>query len=118
MSSPEENTPSKLRMSLEGMAVWIFGSMAFTAVRLLHLSIFGMNERPLEFNPWENIIGMWAVAPFGWAILGWFGPNWLVILGQTMATKTRRRLWHVVTLTGTLVFGYIWPKTFWAWMSV
>ena len=112
------NEPARKRLSLESMGIWVAGTWAFTALRVLHLSIVGTHGNPLGFNPWDDLIGMYQIAPLGWAILGLIGPFWLVLAGQIGVIKTKCRWWHLSTLFGTIIFGYNWPTSFWAWMSV
>jgi hypothetical protein len=113
-----ETQPAKRRLFFEWMGVWVLGTWVFTALRVLHLSIVGTHGSPLGFNPWEDLIGMYQIAPLGWAILGLLGPLWLVVAGNIGVLKTRCRWWHIATLLGTIIFGYNWPTSFWAWMSV
>ena len=118
MNGQNEKLPTKRRLLFEWLGIWIAGTWACTALRVLHLSIVGTYGRALGFNPWNDLIGMYQIAPLGWAILGLIGPIWLVIAGYIGVTKTRCRWWHIAPLIGTLIFGYIWPRSFWAWMSV
>ena len=113
-----KNLPKRRRLFFEWVGIWVAGTWACTALRVLHLSIVGTHGNPLGFNPWKDLIGMYQIAPLGWAILGLIGPLWLVIAGYIGVVKTRSRWWHMVTLIGTIIFGCIWPTSFWAWMSV
>ncbi|GEM_PF-3328787 len=104
------------RLLVEGLALWILGTLCLIPLRILQLSVMGFFEG--EYDPWTDLLGMYLIAPIGWGLFGLVGPLWIVLLGLILAGYTRKRAWHLVTFCGVLIFGYHWPKVFWMWMSV
>jgi len=103
---------------LEWLCIIFMGTFAFTALSVLFVDLNYHPEPNVDFTPWKDLIGMYQLAPIGWALMGLIGPLWLALAGLFITLKTRNRLWHTLTIVGTMIFGYLWPGTFWAWMSV
>jgi len=106
------NRSNRWLLFAEWLGVMIIGTLGFTAARVWFY------EQKVDFNPWEDLVGMYMLSPIGWGIIGLVSPLWIVLAGLITTVKLKKRVWHTLTILGTVFFGATWPSTFWAWMSV
>jgi len=112
------NGISRPRNFSEWCGLIIVGTVIFTVCRLALFVAAYEAEPGVNWNPWADLPGMLGLSPIGWAIMGLIGPLWLALGGLIGSLVSRTRRFHWLTFLATIIFGFLWPKTFWAWMSV
>ena len=109
---------ARLRLLIEWCILVIGGTVIFTIGRLAIFVANHQMEPGMNWNPWEDLPGMLALSAIGWAVLGLIGPLWLALGGLIGVLIKRTRQFHWLTAFATILFGTMWPKMYWSWMSV
>jgi hypothetical protein len=89
------------------------------------INYWSVTEPTWKLNVVSEIMGCSLMVPFGWLFLAIipFGyyltiASWTSIGGYVWAIKTKNLKPLYISFVACFLFGLLWPKAFWAMMSV